>query len=77
MSTAKAMGDIFMSQNNLFQQVQAEETHCMDLSLEVTKRSSTNFILEEAHYMVDGLRKVYRCSIDNRRYEILIRPIKE
>ena len=73
---AKLMGQIFQAQGNLFKQLPKLETHCMDLSLEVTKRSSKNFILEQAHYTVDGLRKVYRCSIDNRRYEVLIRPMK-
>jgi hypothetical protein len=74
-------GKLFQDISKAFRDTQRDlkkgESHCMDLCLEVTKMNSEHFNKIDTHFEGDGLLCTYACSLDGRKYDVMITPQKE
>lgn len=50
-------------------------TYCGEFIQNIPKNEK--FTLNDLHYTADSLRAVYSCSLDNRKYEVLVKPLEE
>jgi len=51
------------------------KTYCTVLEREMLHETE-HFKKKESHFLADGTRNVFHCNIDDRDYEVIIKPMR-